>query len=370
MPLRESVYSQAVRFTAACLAALVVTAGAQAQGDDLPMNWTGWRVVPFQGSNCAMPPALYAATIRSLQQIGPAVARLDPLKLPGKYIAPSVYLTGYARDCRGSVAGDVGLALYDSSEVVRTTDRARPALKPHHGESGGALDFYVNAYPPSHEVDFADGMNNPNPNLITRFRPTSMIQGFPVLDNRHILVAAPGHSPVYVPVTVELAFTLAIVEHQRQLDSSVARTKWTAGDMADTSERIRDMKKAGLTAAQLKEMRDQAMGMLTSVTKSERPTLDQLRQQLAALSPADRQKPAYVVNHGTFWMPRATPGDDAEALVMPNPAYFDPKLARSVPQLMYIDLGHRLDDLNNPDFWQMQAVQRLNLTALAKDVVR
>jgi hypothetical protein len=207
---------------------------------------------------------------------------------------------------------------------------------------------------------------NLSPGSIVIFAPTSTFQGFPVIDKSTLVITPPGHPPLYIPVPLERALKLAVADRAAVDAVEVADAQKEAARYADGSEYARVM-----TAQQFQDMKKGVLEISASRVKDSHAILELLRTRLAQLTPTTRNAPAYVTRDPVFssFIPQADSGNGAQAVMMPNPEYFDRKVARTVPQLLLVSLSRGcIDEVAQcgSDGWQSRIIRQVDWAAFAK----
>jgi len=184
------------------------------------------------------------------------------------------------------------------------------------------------------------------------------LQAFERLDARHwpaYVVTRPGAPPLTLPVTRAeyVAAVIRELEGERgavtgdlaqgvsalEREVAAARARRDAAAVQAASEALREMRKASVEL--------QGGGVASD-------GVAQLRRELAAMSPVDRRRPAYLaVTHADSADDVEEKGrvmsrlvDDARngvPVVRINPAYWDRRLPRTTPQLLIIAFSRRHD---------------------------
>lgn len=356
----------------ACGLALPLTLHAQTA--ELPARWMDWHVQAID-SKCAGDKELAAQTVVQLKRVVWAFLKANP-GYPSKGYAdarlvpiremPPLFKGG----CDSNpLRGNADISVLREDQVVFATGGKGRATGRKYGSEGGLGGFSIvaNQIPNFGFVDALSSIRDTNNPywVLTQARTTSTFQGYPVLNHTHIVITPPGYPPLYIPVPIEQALGLALPGAEQAVAAEVTFSKEETERMAEDGEFMKGMKAAGATKKQLQDLKSESAKVTAQRLQLARATLDLLKGRLAKLTSANKGAPAYWKNE----LPQAEADDGAEPLVTINPAYFDKRLARSVPQLLVIS-GFDDTQLDRPEpVGDWQAVQKVDWKALAKELL-
>jgi hypothetical protein len=349
---------------------------AEAQASALNASWMEWRPEPLNyHGRCLVSRPLMDEMVRTMQKLVATFSLLSVTYPDSAFIQPSAAVNA-DEGCGGMpVVGWGDVAIWAESEIVRPSAGAgRATLKKHHGESGGVIGFKVNTLPRTSDVDFAGPPNNLPAGSMVIYHPTSTFQGFPVFNQSTVLITPAGHPPVYLPVPLERALKLALALHEKTVAYEAEEARKEAARFADGSESAKQYMATGMTAQQFQEMKKQVTDVSADRLKKATAIRDLLRTKLAQLTPTTRSAPTYLTREPIFsaYIPQAESGGEAEALMMPNPEYFDRKVARTVPQLLLVGISRgciaEVEQCDS-DGWQSRIVRKVDWAAFAKPLL-
>lgn len=151
--------------------------------------------------------------------------------------------------------------------------------------------------------------------------PTGEAHGFPVY-KEHCVFMTRRTVPLVLPVPQSRYLAWAI----KEAENALAKKK------QDLAKAIPPQL---ANSPQVKEMMAQAGQLL----EGDRQYIQQLRSQLAGMSAADRQAPAYITVAGHTPFPLATPEDEVKVPVMfVNPHFADQSLPGTAPQVFQVTI--------------------------------
>lgn len=247
------------------------------------------------------------------------------------------------------------------------------------GFTGGTVPFHIaiNTFGDQGEIEDTDEEADHGPRVLYDLKETGKFRGRPVYNGACTYIS---HRPVppLVPLTMERYYRLELIKargdssrhasqratetttpssdalqkflHDKpQRDASNRATidavRKMGGDSAtirQMTETIRDAEKqmeAGLRAAAANGSDQKFQEIVKQGREGEAANIAQLQEKLAALSPAERKSPAYLIDHGRSMYMVGTKDDESMVLPMqPNPAFYDPSISPSVPQLLWVCL--------------------------------
>lgn len=352
---------RALLATAAILLALPA---ATAEPTSLPERWLEWHnnyaVYPTGLSDCDAGKSLGAEWDQNLQRLASAIARSGGATAPGVYGEIHGGIGNSLQDgqpCKGRpVMGFLSMGYWPERDVTAAAG-ARPKLKREHAHHF-VLTVWLNTFTgvdPQSAPDFLRDKGKWTG--IGLLEQTGSLQGFPVINNSAIVITPPGHAPAFVPMPLERVLKLWLPAQAQALRDSEDLVKQYPANQRD------DMRKRVVEPIQTLIARGQAL----------------LRQGDAVLKGSaylrlDREL-------GGLFEVAAQPGADANSkafVVMPNPAYFDPKLPRSAVQLMVLGVsGLNLDQpaVRNSDdfdstFLTREFVERVDWKSIARTELR
>jgi hypothetical protein len=350
--------SRALVASAACmLVAMPALAGDTAAPPERWLEWHNNYVAYPQGlSDCDASKGLAAEWDQNLQHLAGAIARSGGAVPQGTYGEFAGGIGNSLQDgqpCKGRpVMGFLSMGYWPERDVTATAG-ARPKLKRDHGHHF-VLTIRLNTFTGLGADRVPDFLRDTNKwTGIGTVEQTASLQGLPIINNSALVITPPGHAPAFVPMPLDRALKLWLPAQAQALRDQEDLVKQYPADRRD------DIRKRVVEPNQALLARGQALQ----------------RQGDAVLKgPAflrlDRESGGHEI--------LAQPSPDASALMMPNPAYFDPKLLRSAVQLMVIDIsGLQLDQAaaHNSDsfdstFLTREFVERVDWKSIAKTELR
>ncbi len=307
----------------ACM--LMAMPAAHAQPAPLPERWLEWRnnfaTYPNGLSDCDASKGLAAEWDQNLQRLASAIARSGGAVPQGTYAEADGGLGNSLQDgqpCKGRpLMGQIHMGYWPESSVAAAAG-ARPRLKQDHGEHY-VFTIRLNTFDglETHAPDFL--LENGKWTGIGLVTQTASLQGFPIINNSAIVITPPGHAPAFVPMPLDRVLKLWLpVQAQAIRDQEDLVKQYPADQRDGLRKRVVPPHQALLARGQALQRQGEAVLKGPAYLKLDRDSL--------ALE---------VV---------AQPGADTSAIMMPNPTYFDPKLARSAVQLMVLGVsGLNLD---------------------------
>jgi hypothetical protein len=343
--------------TSACL--LAAMAAVHAQPAALPERWLEWRnnfaSYPTGLTECEASKSLAAEWDQNLQRLASAIARSGGAVPKGTYAEVDGGLGNSLQDgqpCKGRpLMGQLHMGYWPESSVTAAAG-ARPKLKRDHGEHH-ILTIRLNTFDglETHVPDFL--RDNGQWTGIGLVMQTASLQGFPIINNSAVVITPPGRAPAFVPMPLDRVLKLWLPAQAQAIREQEDLVKQYPADQRDA------MRKRLLPPHQALLARGQALQ----------------RQGEAVL-----KGPAYLKldRASLTFEVVAQPGADTSAIMMPNPAYFDPKLARSALQLMVLGVsGLNLDQpaAHNGDsfdsrFLTREFIERVDWKSIAKTELR
>jgi hypothetical protein len=341
---------------------------------ELPTRWMDWVVQPVD-STCAGDKALAAQMVPQLKTIiwtflkanpdypakGYAQARLIPVREVA-HLSKS--------ECESHPLGAyVGVLVSGENQLVfGAGGKGRPTGRRYDTEGGiGGFYIEVNRIPTPGSIEVLSTVRDEKPPIwvLPQLPTTSTFQGYAVLDHKMIVITPPGYPAVYVPVTIEQAIKQVLPSIEKEAADAVTFAKEEVARMAEGGEFVKSMKAAGASSKQLQDLRSEITKTTDEQVRRTRGRLDLLKGRLAKLTPATKGAPAYWKDE----LPQAEAGDGAQALVTPNPDYFNKHLPMFTPQLLVIT---SFDDtqLDRPEpVGDWKAMQKVDWKALAKELL-
>ncbi len=353
---------------------VAVPAPVGAQASALNPRWMDWHYEPYStGTACQVSKPTHDELARAVQQLVYAFSQLDVTYPESTFVRPGGYRNIYFGCGESPVVAVGDVVVWGADQVVRPAGGVgRATLKQHAGHSLGAIWLSINGLPKLEDVFSGPPSNLPAGSVVI-YSPTSTLQGFPVIDKSTLVVTPPGHPPLYIPVPLERALKLAIAERAATDASEVADARKEAARYAEGSESAKQYL-ASMSMQQFQEMKKGVLDISDSRVKASKAILELLRTRLAQLTPATRNAPAYVTREAVFssFIPQAESGDGAQAVMTPNPEYFDRKVARTVPQLLLVTLSRGCIaevEQCDTDGWQSSVVRKVDWAAFAKQLL-
>jgi hypothetical protein len=330
-----------------------------AEHTPLPERWLDWRnnyaSYPTGLSDCDASKDLAAEWDQNLQRLASAIARSGGAVPKGTYTEADGGLGNSLQDgqpCKGRpLMGQLHMAYWPESSVTAAVG-TRPKLKQEHGEHY-ILTIRLNTFDglETHVPDFL--RDNGKWTGIGLVMQTASLQGFPIINNSAVVITPPGHAPAFVPVPLDRVLKLWLPAQAQAIRDQEDLVKQYPADQRD------GLRKRVVPPHQALLARGQAL---------------QRQGEAVLKGPAylrlDRDSLAFEVV--------AQAGADTSAIMMPNPAYFDPKLARSAVQLMVLGVsGLNLDQpaTHNGDsfdsrFLTREFIERVDWKSIAKTELR
>jgi hypothetical protein len=314
------------RLCVAAFTAMAANAGG-AETAGLPDRFLAWQnnhsVYPQALAECDASRSLAAEWDQNLQRLATAIARSGGAVPPGVFAEfKGTMGTGLqdGQPCKGRpLAGTIAMG-YWPERVVTPVPGGRPKLKSAHGEHH-ILTMWLNTFTgvnAERVPEFLRGAAGWSG--VGLVDSSSTFQGLPVLNGSVLVITPPGRPPAYVPMPLEQALKLWLpAQEQAVRDAKAFLEQYPSGQRDEMRKRTVDPQQAALARA-----RD-------------------LQRQGGALLKA----PAYLkLDRDTALYELATQGGaDTSAIVMPNPAYYDPRLPRSAVQLIMLAVdGLKLDE--------------------------
>jgi len=304
------------RAWSACACLLVAMPAMAGDPAALPERWLEWRnndaASSGRLSDCDVGKSLSAEWDQSLQRLASAIAHSGGAVPQGAYAQIDGGFGNSLQDgqpCKGRpVMGDFHMGYWPESSVTVAAG-ARPTLKQSHGHHF-VLTIRLNTFAGLGTDRVRDFLRDKGKwTRIGTVEQTASLQGFPMINNSAIVITPPGHAPAFVPVPLERALKLWLPAQTQAIRDQEDLVRQYPADQRD------DLRKRAVEPLQAQLARGQALQ----------------RQAEAVL-----KGPAYLKferDAGGFEIV-AQPGTDTSAIMVPNPAYFDPKLPRSAVQLM------------------------------------
>jgi hypothetical protein len=327
------------------------TSGAAAAAVGPAERWMAWtNNADGAGDDlvrCGVTPAEAATWDRQLQQLARRVAQADVSvpagwygELRGAYFGPWL---GALQPCRGlPMEGGLSLWMWPEGALKRVPVKGQPGvtrLQPN-GHTWN-VTLYINQWRGPETLKWLDDGTLPR---LTVARRTGDFAGYPVFDDRTVVVTPPGYAPAFLPAPFERVLAAWLRHETAQLEQAQAELK-------------------ALQAAGIKP------GKLDSGPDATRLRIARAKQRLASLGTAQRQAPAYVTQAEEVTL---EPEPNAMPVWVDNPRYFDPSRPRTAIQLMVLDLSTL--DMRTPLNEQpsgalkllRQFVERIDWPALAR----
>lgn len=352
----------------------------QAQNVELPARWMDWHVQAID-SRCAGDKELSAQMVGHLKKIVRAFLKANPGYPSAGYadahLIPLREMPPFLKGgCEANpLRGDVDILVSAENQVVfGAAGKGRPTGRKYDTEGGiGGFWLSVNRVPTHGTIDALSSLRDLNNTywVMTQSMPTSTFEGYPVLNHTDIVIAPPGYPPLYIPVPIEQALKLALPGAEQDVASWVEEVKKEQAKQAPDSEESKAIKALLKSATpeqrrQMQDVRDESLKVFNTNLREARAKLDLLKARLAKLTAANKGAAA-------FWkddLPQAEADEGAQALVTINPAYFDKRLSRSVPQLLVIG-GFDDTKLDRQEtVGDRKAVQRVDWKALSEELLR
>jgi hypothetical protein len=341
----------------ACM--LVAPPAVSAEPAPLPERWLEWRnnyaAYPAGLSDCDASKGLAAEWDQNLQRLASAIARSGGVVPKGTYAEADGGLGNSLQDgqpCKGRpLMGQLHMGYWPESGVTAAPG-ARAKLKQDHGEHY-ILTIRLNAFDglETHAPDFL--RENGKWTGIGLVTQTASLQGFPIINNSAIVITPPGHAPAFVPMPLDRVLKLWLPAQAQAIRDQEDLVKQYPADQRDgLRKRVVPPHQALLARGHALQRQGEAMLNGPAYLK------------------LDRESLAFEVV--------AQPGADTSAIMMPNPTYFDPKLARSAVQLMVLGVsGLNLDQpaTHNGDsfdsrFLTREFIERVDWKSIAKTELR
>ena len=357
MPISTRPFNrQAAALALAAAALLGQPAGAAPNDIGPPERFLEWEnnhaLAASSMQDCDIPPALAAQWDQNLQALARRLAQ-TPLTWPTGWVGG---LSGfYGRGgktgpaCKGQpITGYITYSLWPPGKLKLQPGQTRLKRPPPSGEGNGAREaIYIdlNQRQGPNPVEWAKGSDGPR---LTVGRQTGTLYGYPVWEDKWMLITPPQHVPPFIPATLEQVVKAWVAARTVEMKK--------IADSIPLAEAAKDKRLTEFLAGQVEGFRKK---------------IDKVNQLLDGPA-AQRQGPAYIGGNEDV---AAQPTGNAQQVWADNPAYFDPKLPRTALQLIAIDVTYR--DLDKPPPTQpdskalvRQIFDRTDWAAMAKDVLK
>ena len=339
-------------------AACILSSAARAATTDVgpPDRWLTWEnnFTAAAGSlrDCDIAPALAAQWDQNLQVLARRLVQTAVVWPEGWVGSLSGFYgrgDGVGPSCKGvPVAGYVTYSLWAPGKLKLEPGQTRLKRPLLGGEGDGPREsvyFHVNQLQGIRTLDWVKDSEGPR---LGTGQQTGTLYGYPVWEDKWLLITAPNHPAPFVPATLERVVKLWVADQNKQLKPMLDGIK-------------------AAEAAKQKPLVDMYIKMADGTRKNiERVT------KLLDGPPEKRQGPAYVGGSGGV---QAEPGGGAQQVWAENPAYFDPKQPRTALQVVAIDVTYW--GLDKPAAAQAdgkgivrQLFDRTDWAALAKDILK
>jgi hypothetical protein len=348
------------RARSACACMLLAMPAMAGNPVALPERWLEWRnnyaVSSSRFSECDVGKGLGTEWDQNLQRLASAIAHSGGAVPKGSYGQIDGGIGNSLQDgqpCKGRpVMGDVHMGYWPESSVTVAAG-ARQTLKQDHGHHF-VLTIRLNTFAGLGADRVPDFLRDKEKwTGIGTVEQTASLQGFPIINNSAVVITPPGHAPAFVPVPLERVLKLWLPAQAQAIRDQEDLVRQYPADRRD------ELRKRAVEPLQAQLARGQALQ----------------RQAEAVL-----KGPAYLKferDAGGFEIV-AQPGADTSAIMVPNPAYFDPRLPRSAVQLMVLAVdGLQLDqaathngDSFDSTFLTRAFVERVDWKSIARTELR
>lgn len=303
-------------------ACMLVALPALADGPSaLPERWIEWHnnyvTYPLGLSECDAGKGLAAEWDQNLQRLASAIARSGGAVPPGVYAELHGGLGNSLQDgqpCKGRpLMGFLSMGYWPERDITAAAG-ARPVLKRAHGDHF-ILTMRLNTFAGLGAETVPDFLRDRQRwTGIGTVQQTASLQGLAILNNSVLVITPPGHVPAFVPMPLDRALALWLpAQAQAIRDQEDLVRQYPADRREEMRQRAVAPNQALLARGQA--LQRQGDGVLKG----------------PAYLKLDRESGGFEVV--------ARPGPDTSAIMLPNPAYFDPRLPRSAVQLMVIEVG-------------------------------
>jgi hypothetical protein len=277
-------------------------------------HWLNWRnnygSLKSDFSRCKIGDAEAAQWDQSLRQIGRELAALAPTPPAGLF--GSVHQTTMVNGQCGPLQAEVELGFIPPADTEQRPSKLHPGKTWTRAKSvRWRLSLNLNRLPELQQAGYAEPGGSPY-YWVTR---TGTLAGYPIYDRQFVIIPAEGRASPVVPVPAEKF----INAYLRAADAKIAELVKSDAELFKVTHNHLPGFDLGVEAV--------------------RETVAVAKSTLARMTPAQKAAPAYsslaAVTDGSVI---AAPGPDVYAVVVLNPAYFDPKQPRTAPQLLVLDL--------------------------------
>jgi hypothetical protein len=358
------------------LAAAMLSTRALAQGD--PTTHPGSLATkPDVGYGKQMP-----AGPQRTAALAEAQAVLDVLRTDAALTSPIGYAVVVKRLASARLPGDAPGMPYHAA-VLGAIDYFGWEDDGHGGKqiglTGGVVPFHVaiNTFGDQGEIESTDEEVDHGPRIFYDLKETGEFRGRPVYNGACTYVS---HRPVppLIPLTRERYYKLELIkaradsvkfasdraketstpakdalarflrerpEREASNKKTIDAVRTMGGDAAAVSQMTQafadaeKQQEAGLRAAAAGGADQKYQEIIEEGRQGQLAHIAELQAKLDGMSPGERKSPSYLIDHGRAMYTPGNKGDDDWFLPMqPNPAFYDPTIAPSLPQLLWVCL--------------------------------